>query len=58
MGLVNTEFTYEQLLKEVYAHGGILMGIRTRKDPFRIIAAETSPITLSETDQLIVIGEE
>ncbi|MBR3364212.1 MAG: hypothetical protein IKG53_05010 [Solobacterium sp.] len=58
MGLVNTEFTYEQLLKEVYAHGGILMGIRTRKEPFRIIAAETSPITLSETDQLIVIGEE
>ncbi len=58
MGLVNVEMTYEQLLKRVYASGGILMGIRTKGNPFKILAETTGPITLSERDQLIVIGEE
>jgi hypothetical protein len=34
------------------------MGIRSREEPFRIVADSTMPITLKDTDQLIVIGEE
>ncbi|MBR2668873.1 MAG: hypothetical protein IKE36_03645 [Solobacterium sp.] len=57
-GLNGVELTYEELLRTVYASGGILMGVRTRKEPFKILANTKGPITLDETDQLIVIGEE
>ena len=57
-GLAGMEMTYEELLKQVYSHGAILMGIRSREEPFRIVADSTMPITLKDTDQLIVIGEE
>lgn len=57
-GLVGQELSYEELLKRVYATGGILMGVRTKDNPFWTIAASTTPITLADGDQLIIIGEE
>lgn len=58
MGLADQEMTYEELLKKVYAYGGILMGIRTKENPFMIVADSSTPITLHENDQLVMIGEE
>ncbi|MBR3128824.1 MAG: hypothetical protein IKF35_11270, partial [Solobacterium sp.] len=58
LGVAGLELTYEQLLRQVYASGAILMGIRTKENPFRILAENTETITLGETDRLIVISEE
>lgn len=58
LGVAGLELTYEQLLRQVYASGAILMGIRTKENPFRILAESTGTITLGETDRLIVISEE
>ncbi len=58
MGLVNVELTYSELLKRVYACGGILMGIRTPGNHFWTIANTKTPITLTENDQLLILGEE
>ena len=58
MGLAGTEMTYKELLKHVYARGGILMGIRTKDVPFKIIAGSVLPVKITESDRLIMIGKE
>ncbi|MBQ6487633.1 MAG: hypothetical protein IJI75_00260 [Solobacterium sp.] len=58
MGLAGTEMTYKELLKHVYERGGILMGIRTKDVPFKIIAGSVLPVKITESDRLIMIGKE
>ncbi|MCR5448184.1 MAG: hypothetical protein K6F23_02205 [Solobacterium sp.] len=58
MALAGVEMTYKELLKYVYARGGILMGIRTKDNPFKIIAGSVLPIKIAENDRLIMIGKE
>ncbi|MBR2991526.1 MAG: hypothetical protein IKF51_08750 [Solobacterium sp.] len=57
-GLTDTELTYQELLRRVYAAGSILMGIRTPDTPFKILADTTGRIVLTENDQLILLSEE
>ena len=58
LGITETELSYEQLMRQVYTAGAILMGIRTKDEPFRILADTPGPVILNETDRLIVIREE
>ena len=58
LGLVNQEFTYEELLERVYAFGYILIGIKEPNKAFRVLGHTKENISLNEDDQLVVIGEE
>ena len=55
-GLTGQETTLTALRSELYAYGYILMGLRTKETFFHVMDDE-SPVTLSDDDRLILIGE-
>ncbi|MBO4538261.1 MAG: hypothetical protein J5694_05280 [Erysipelotrichaceae bacterium] len=57
-GVAGSSLTYGELQKQIYASGSILMGLRTKDEPFKIVTDGSQSVQIGENDQLIMIGEE
>ncbi len=57
-GVAGSSLTYGELQEKIYSSGSILMGLRTKDDPFKIFTDGSQTVQIGENDQLIMLCEE
>jgi hypothetical protein len=56
--VAGSSLTYGELQEKIYSSGSILMGLRTKDDPFKIFTDGSQTVQIGENDQLIMLCEE